>query len=41
MRCASLGIPELETRGVTGAINTGLGDNGTLMTNGEKGTVIR
>jgi len=41
MSCASLGISELETRGVTGGINTGLDDSGTMMNNGEKGTVIR
>ena len=41
MRCATLGIPGPETRGATGGINTGLDDNGMMMNNDEKDTVIR
>ena len=41
MSCATLGIPELETSALTGDINTGMDDKGTMMNNDVTDTVIR
>ena len=41
VRRATLGILDPETRGVTGGINTGLDDNGTMKNNDETDMVIR